>query len=124
MPQSDPPTFRREDAQSIRHVANLTERDFAMKYGASAPGDGPQRLRDITDRVEAECDTGVPGDFTKDDVAQLETLASNLRSGNSGIDPNKLTPEEVANFKGREAAAAATERITATIAARLPRGAR
>ncbi len=119
MPQSDAPAFRLEDVKAIRRVVDLTERAFAVDFGEIISDNKLQRLRDIADRIEVECENGVPGDFTEDDVAQLRTLGTDLRAYNLGIDPKKLTLAGTADLKGRQDAAAAADRIAAIMEARL-----
>ncbi len=120
-PQSDPPTFKPGDAELIRRVANMTERTFAVEYKGSAPGDYLQRLRDIAVRVQAECDSGSPSDFTKEDLAPLETAATNLHVSDPRIDPNKSNPAERNTVQSRRDAASAADRIAAIIKDRLQR---
>ena len=118
-PQSDPPTFNRRDAELIRRAANATDSAAAKDGFGSASGAYLQPIRDIAGRVEEECESGSPSDFTKDDLAPLHTLAKNLRGNDAGIDPNKLTPERRIDREFRQDAASAADRIAAIITARL-----
>ena len=118
-PQSDPPTFNRRDAELIRRAANATDSAAAKDGFGSASSAYLQPIRDIAGRVEEECESGSPSDFSKDDLAPLDTLATNIRRYDGGIDPNKLNPELLINRKFRQDVADAADRIAATITARL-----